>query len=129
VPIAVDIEESDLDIICCSTNKKLFVDSLTKSFSSAKEFNLTEKTINDNFTILAAFVLDSFRVEIFGQNRPTRDQEAYRHMLVEYRILNERGEEFRREIIKQKRKGIKTEQAFASLLGIKGDPYVELLRY
>ena len=49
-------------------------------------------------------------------------------MLAEYKILNNKGLEFKNEIKELKAKGIKTEPAFAKLLGLKGDPYLELLK-
>ena len=45
------------------------------------------------------------------------------------RILEKEGEEFRKQIINLKEKGWKTEPAFAKLLGLKEDPYLELLNY
>ena len=50
-------------------------------------------------------------------------------MLIEYRLLRERGEMFRQEIIALKKQGHKTEPAFAIALGLKGDPYRELLNF
>ncbi len=50
-------------------------------------------------------------------------------MIKEYEILEKEGEEFRKQIINLKEKGWKTEPAFAKLLGLKEDPYLELLNY
>jgi hypothetical protein len=49
-------------------------------------------------------------------------------MITEYRILLEKGEAFRSQIVELKRQGMKTEPAFALLLGLEGDPYLELLK-
>lgn len=49
-------------------------------------------------------------------------------MLIEHQILLEKGESFRQEIISLKKQGIKTEPAFAQLLGLSGDPYEAILR-
>jgi len=48
-------------------------------------------------------------------------------MIIEYRILLEKGEDFRKQLIELKRQGLKTEPAFALLLGLEGNPYTELL--
>ena len=48
-------------------------------------------------------------------------------MLIEYRILNLLGLDFKNKIIQLKRSRLKTEQAFAELLNIKGNPYDKLL--
>ncbi len=49
-------------------------------------------------------------------------------MITEHAILKEKGKNFKQEIIKLKASGLKTEPAFAKLLGIEGDPYEELLK-
>jgi hypothetical protein len=43
--------------------------------------------------------------------------------------LAQHGERFKNEVIKLKKQGIKTEPAFASLLGLPGDPYGALLKF
>ncbi len=79
--------------------------------------------------MVANFKVDSFEIEIFGQNIPSERQNAYRHMLIEHKLIIERGENFRQKIIELKQKGFKTEPAFAILLGLEGNPYIELLKY
>jgi hypothetical protein len=50
-------------------------------------------------------------------------------MLIEHRLLLKHGEAFKNKVIELKQNGLKTEPAFAKLLGIEGDPYEELLKY
>ncbi|MNK30599.1 hypothetical protein D3C87_490190 [compost metagenome] len=50
-------------------------------------------------------------------------------MLIEHQILQEKGEDFRLKIIALKRNGYKTEPAFAKLLNLQGNPYLDLLKY
>lgn len=128
IPIAIDTAKSDLDIICCCNDPAAFVQAVTKTFSGEVDFIISEKSLRGRSTILVQFKLESFNIEIFGQNRPVLEQEAYRHMVVEYNLLKKHGKEFRKKIIQMKDAGIKTEAAFARALGIKGDPYVELLK-
>jgi len=73
-------------------------------------------------------MLEEFPIEIFAQNKPTIEQNAYRHMIAEYKILQEKGEEFKEKIIDLKKKGIKTEPAFGMLLGLE-NPYEDLLKF
>lgn len=73
--------------------------------------------------------MDGFEIEIFGQTIPTKQQFAYRHMMVEHNLLNKYGEVFRQQIIELKRQGHKTEPAFAIALNLTGDPYMELLKF
>lgn len=48
-------------------------------------------------------------------------------MIVEKKILDLKGENFRKRVIELKRKGLKTEPALAELLGLEGNPYEGLL--
>ncbi|SDG25981.1 protein of unknown function [Pedobacter terrae] len=126
IPINIDIKNSDLDIICYVEDKIAFAKELTDYFRHKEGFKITG---NANFkSIKANFFIDGFEFEIFGQSLPTKAQNAYRHMLIEYQILLEKGEVFRQEIISLKKQGYKTEPAFAKLLGLEGNPYEELLK-
>ncbi len=50
-------------------------------------------------------------------------------MIIEHKILSSKGDEFRAEIIRLKQDGLKTEPAFAKMLGLQGNPYEELLKF
>lgn len=102
VPINIDIENSDLDIICCFENKQDFRETITAHFKNEKNFTITENGGLDPSAIVANFVMDHFEIEIFGQSIPTKQQFAYRHMIIENNLLNQFGEEFRRQIIELK---------------------------
>lgn len=129
IPINIDIENSDLDIICYWKNKANFIEKIMFFFEKEAEFNIREVFINDRDSVVASFKIEDFEIEVFGQNIPTKDQNGYRHMLIENEILQSKGNDFRSEIIKLKQNGYKTEPAFAFLLGLKGDPYIKLLEY
>ncbi|BFM43817.1 DUF4269 domain-containing protein [Flavobacterium sp. CFS9] len=129
IPIAIDIESSDLDIICYWKNKTEFIKKLHVTFGNKDNYTIRETVIDNRESIIASFKIDPFEFEIFGQNLPTKEQNAYRHMVIEHEILQSKDENFRSEIIKLKQKGYKTEPAFAFLLGLNGDPYAELLKY
>ncbi|WP_294281578.1 DUF4269 domain-containing protein [uncultured Chryseobacterium sp.] len=131
IPIGIDMEGSDLDIICqvdliCEED---FLDELMfkKIVPQDVEVAVESMVVNGEKSIVLNFVLDGFPVEIFGQNIPPVQQNAYRHMLAEYRILKEKGDGFKQEIIQLKWQGIKTEPAFGLLLGLE-DPYEDLLK-
>lgn len=129
IPINIDIPESDLDIICYWQNVTHFITELEKSFSKEQSFNLRQETINAQKTVIANVWIGDFEIEIFGQNTPTVEQNAYKHLLVEYQILEEKGENFRQKVVALKKQGNKTEPAFAKLLGLEGNPYISLLNY
>jgi hypothetical protein len=128
IPIEIDVEGSDLDIICEVKNEIYFMEFLKQNFHNYNDFSLEEITINDEKSIVLNFVLEEFPIEIFGQNKPTTEQNAYRHMIAEYKIVQEKGEDFKQKIIELKKKGIKTEPAFGILLGLE-NPYEDLLKF
>ncbi len=127
IPIDIDIPDSDLDIICMCTDHSEFADTVTRLFGDERDFTVGEKIFNGVQSTVVKFTTDDFAIEIFAQNIPTCKQNAYRHMIIEHRILMDRDDEFRQEIIRLKQEGYKTEPAFAKLLGIQGDAYSELL--
>jgi len=126
IPLAIDVEASDIDIICCWTDKNEFETCLKKNFNACSNFKIKDNP--ERGSILATFMLDNFQFEIWGQNIPTQQQLGYQHMIIEYRLLVKHGESFRSKIIRLKQQGYKTEPAFAYLLGLHGDPYEELLK-
>lgn len=128
IPIGIDLPESDLDIICQCENHFEFTTDLLKYFFHQKDFKVYSAKQNGIKSTIAKFKTNNFIFEIFGQNIQTEKQNAYRHMIIENRILKEKGEEFKQGILKLKSKGMKTEPAFAKLLGIDGNPYSELLK-
>lgn len=129
IPININIENSDLDIICYWKNKTDFIEKLHLLFEGEVDFSSRATQINEQESVIANFKIDGFEIEIFGQNTPTRNQNGYKHLIKEYEILQAKSESFRLEIIKLKQNGYKTEPAFAHLLGLKGDPYIKLLEY
>lgn len=129
IPIDIAIDSSDLDIGCYWKDKTDFKAILVNAFSRYKAFSCQELSIGDTETVVANFFIDTIEIEIFGQNIPTKQQNGYRHMLIEHQLLEERGDTFREAVIALKANGVKTEPAFARLLNIAGDPYLGLLEY
>lgn len=129
IPINIDIESSDLDVICHWEDKGNFIETLTKLFANENNFHLHECLIENQETIVCNFKVDTFEIEVFGQNIPSEHQNAYRHMLIEHQILQSENEDFRLKIIELKKNGYKTEPAFAKLLDLEGNPYHALLAY
>ena len=129
IPIDIATKDSDLDIACHWTDKANFISSVKKDFSKHIGFKITEAFINDVETVIANFHINAFEVEIFGQNIPVQQQNGYRHMIIEAEILEKESEIFRKEIIRLKENGMKTEPAFANLLQLEGNPYEALLNY
>lgn len=131
IPIEIDIEDSDLDIIC-EVDLRFEEDFLKDLIFSRfiphdAEVKIEYSVLDGEKCITINFMLEEFPIEIFGQNKPVKEQNAYRHMIAEYKILQEKGESFKQKIIELKKQGIKTEPAFGMLLGLE-NPYEDLLK-
>ncbi len=129
IPIDIDIPESDLDIICHIQDIPSFKNHLNELFQSYCSYRIREKQIRNQTCIIASFDYDGFLIEIFGQHTPTVQQWAYLHMVIEHEIIQKNGPGFKEQIRLLKLQGIKTEPAFAQLLGIQGDPFQGLIDY
>ena len=131
IPIEIDIEGSDLDIICEVDLRfeEDFLDIImfSKLIPVEVDVEVEYPILNGEKCITLNFILEDFPIEIFGQNKPSVEQNAYRHMIAEYKILKEKGEDFKQKIIELKKKGIKTEPSFGMLLGLE-NPYEDLLK-
>ncbi|AZA53708.1 DUF4269 domain-containing protein [Chryseobacterium sp. G0201] len=127
IPIEIDIEGSDLDIICEVENETEFMGVLNQILPQNIDFKIETNVINKENCIVLNSILEEFPIEIFGHNKPTTEQNAYRHMIVEYKILLAKGDDFKQKIIELKKKGIKTEPAFGLLMNLES-PYEDLLK-
>ena len=124
VPIGIDIGDSDLDIVCQASDMDVFCDFAESCFGRYGNFNIRRKS--DSCTIVCFSTLGE-KFEIYCTTGNPSLSNGYRHMIVEYRILNLADERFRHEVLRLKRSGIKTEPAFARLLNLSGDPYEAVL--
>lgn len=131
IPIEIDIESSDLDIICEVDLRfeENFLEYLTLSnlIPIDVDVKIENLMVNGEKSIVLNCMLDGFPIEIFGQNKPVTEQNAYRHMISEYKILQEKGEDFKQKIIELKKRGLKTEPAFGLLMNLE-NPYEDLLK-
>lgn len=127
IPIDVDIESSDLDLICYAADPDQFALETGDCFRTMADFESHIVIRDDLPTAIVRFRHPAFAIELFAQGRPVHEQRAYRHMLIEARILELGGEPARTAIRELKRSGLKTEPAFAAYLNLSGDPYLTLL--
>lgn len=127
-PIGLNVAGSDLDLVCRCTHVPVFEDHLYAEFGQLPSFRMYRSDAYEKTAVVAQFDLEDFPVEIFGQDLPSIEQNAYRHMCTEHAILQERGDAFRQQILELKQNGMKTEPAFGKLLQLH-DPYVALLDY
>lgn len=128
LPLDIFLEgKSDLDISCEVYNDEAFVSIIKKSFSDHPHFTIRQKKLGSVHSTIITFKLEDFPVEIVSQPLPILKQVAVQHLKIEYTILQQHDDSFKEHIMELKRKGLKTEPAFAELLHLKGDPYEALL--
>lgn len=126
IPIRIDTLQSDLDIVMEVHNFDVFEQEMRSLYGSYKEFKIKKKKIKTTESIKVNFEFEGFKFELFAQPKPVRNQNAYRHMIVEHMLLIQHPH-IREEILRLKENGLKTEPAFAQVLNIDGDPYDELI--
>lgn len=129
IPIEINIENSDIDIIGETSNFEKATNHLTESFSHYLEFKIDQLTNNNETCLTCNFRIDAFEIEIYLENKIPTEQNAYRHMLIEAKLLEKFDESFKNKVIELKKNGYKTEPAFAKVLELKGNPYLALLEY
>jgi hypothetical protein len=139
LPLGIDTPSSDLDILCHVVDLDMFAAVVCGFYGGHPDFALRRTQKNELPVVIATFTYSSsgsefFRIEIFGQPRPSRAQHAYRHMLAEWRLLEiarrlDGGRDRARVALRAlKLRGIKTEPAFGRYFHLPGNPYETLLR-
>ncbi|MFQ5653039.1 MAG: DUF4269 domain-containing protein, partial [bacterium] len=113
VAIGVDVDGSDLDIICEVHDFVDFRQTLETSFGHYDHFQVWRRDRGPIPAMVAKFSHPHFPIEVFGQSRPVEKQNAYRHLMVCNRLLRIGGEKARQQILALRGRGMKTEPAFA----------------
>jgi len=124
-PLDLTVPGSDLDIICEAPNLAAFRQTLA-AFAAYPNYAVRLASTAEP-ALVASFEVEGLAVEVFGQDLPTARQNGYRHLVVEARLLAAGGAALRQRVLALKTKGVKTEPAFAQVLGLAGDPYQALL--
>jgi predicted metalloenzyme YecM len=128
-PLDIYTETSDLDIILEAFDFNILSASLVKHFGSSQEFKITSLEVDHQPTLICNFIFDGIPFEVFAQNRPSVQQTAYLHLLIEERLLKIGGDSFKQKVKNARLSGVKTEPAFAEILMINTDPFKSLLDF
>jgi Domain of unknown function (DUF4269) len=130
-PLGLQIDGSDLDIACTCDDLAAFERALRASLAAvaaaASGPIRIERLPLAPEAVVAAFTWEDLAIEIFCQPLPVYEQAGFRHLVVEGRLLAIGGAALRDRVRELKRAGVKTEPAFARVLGLEGDPYAALL--
>ncbi|RUT46989.1 DUF4269 domain-containing protein [Paenibacillus anaericanus] len=129
IPLDINVEGSDLDIICEVSDFDSFERYVEIKFGSYEGYTCIRRYVDAVQRIKVNFQCGHWPIELFGQDIPTQEQNGYRHMIIEHKILEVHGKQFKDRVRTLKQSGVKTEPAFAQILGLEGDPYQALLEY
>ena len=127
VPIDCDLPESDLDMVCYAPDLDRMHEYLSAELGEMPGFAIKQKNLFGVDSVICRLQLGVWPVEIVAQPLPVQHQRAYGHMLAEALLLYRGGPEINDIIRGLKRRGLSTEEAFASHFGLPGDPYEALL--
>lgn len=132
IPLAIDLPESDLDILCFAPDLRIFAEYCQKIAPRLTDYRERQMVLRGIPSFVASGRFENFELEIFAQPIPVQKQWGYRHLLIEARLLKLAGEPLRLRIIELKHAGLKTEPAFAHCLQLPSDsspddPYAALL--
>lgn len=126
-PLDLQVDGSDLDILTESMDLKSFRQIVQSSFQTQEGFRDKITSIRGVPSFVCGFTFHGFEIEIFCQDQPVTEQDGFLHLLAEYRLLERACSKFRGAILELKKTGIKTEPAFAQVLGLPGNPYESML--
>ena len=129
MPLDLNTQNSDADILFYSDNFNLLADKLNKKFSGFSNYSVKDSETREGPCLLCRFNFDGLDIEIFAQEIDPLQQHAHQHFLVENRLIKIFGNEFKQRVLSRKEVGEKTEPAFAAELGlsIEADAYLDLL--
>lgn len=126
-PLGLQVENSDLDILMCAQNIDQLSDELKERYGHFSHYKAQRVFVDELDSLIVNFSFEQVSFEVFAQNKPVAFQKAFTHFQIEERLLKMGGDEFQKAVITQRQEGLKTEPAFAQVLGLKSDPFNELL--
>jgi hypothetical protein len=126
LPLGLSVPGSDIDIVCHASEPTAFTEVVWEHFRSSDGFVLYQWLAQAR-PLVARFEWGGWTFEVFGDSRPVDQQPGWVHFEIERRLLALDDGRLRKAIVQQRSQGVKTEPAFARVLGISGDPYRALL--
>ena len=127
-PIGINTDSSDLDIIMEVQDFAGFEKTAKSLFGHLENFRMKRLVSREKPAVKVNFKYAGFEFELFGQAVPSKEQDAYLHMVIEEAVMRQ-NPWVKAKVIQLKKSGQKTEPAFCTVLGLEGDPYIGLLNY
>ncbi|WP_420144913.1 DUF4269 domain-containing protein [Sphingobium sp.] len=124
-PLGIDLPCSDIAILCAVYDSDTFSAHVRQACGNRDRFEIIRRP--ELNAVIVRFDDQGWPFESFGQNLPVAQQNGWRHFAIERRLLALGGPNLRAAVMTQRRAGLKTEPAFATILALPGDPYAALL--
>jgi hypothetical protein len=125
-PLGLDLPGSDIDVLCFAPDPCTFTNIVWRAFCDAPAF-IAKQWVDPPRAVVVSFEAAGWQIQLYGEATPVERQRGWRHFVVERRVLTFGGRDFREAVLALRQRGIKTEPAFAAVLGLRSDPYVALL--
>ena len=125
-PLGLDLPASDIDVVWGTPDADAFAAAVWNAFGTYAKFRMWQNITLDP-PVVATFAAAGGTIELFGRASPVSEQHEWRHFLVEQRLLALWGDSFRAAVTARRSTSMKTEPAFAAVLGLDGHPYQALL--
>lgn len=126
LPLGLSAPASDIDIVCHVPDAIAFAEVVWRRYRSCDGFTLYQ-WCSSRRPVVARFEWAGWPFELFGDPRPVDQQEGWLHFEIERRLLALDDGRLRKVVAAHRERGMKTEPAFAAVLGIAGDPYAGML--
>lgn len=123
IPLGIDTSDSDVDIIFCKPESDQFITQQVLQTALSSNWTLDKQSLNH-----LKFLTSSGLIEFYFENTPTSEQNGFVHFQIEEKILKYSNPQFKSKIQILKNQKVATEPAFANVLKIAGDPYIELYK-
>lgn len=125
-PLGLDLADSDIDVLCHAPDPMQFLLVIWTVFGNYPAF-AARQWVSGERPVIAEFSAEGWTFELFGCPQPVGEQIGWRHFRIEQRLLALGGTRLRTLVMEQRRRGLKTEPAFAAVLSLTGNPYQALL--
>jgi hypothetical protein len=126
LPLGIALPDSDIDLICHAPDRAAIAELIWAKFGSAPGFAMYQWSARGR-PLIARFDAEGWPFEIFASAELVQDQTGWQHFEVERRLLDLGGFALRHQVMALRETGVKTEPAFAIVLGLSGDPYEALI--
>ncbi|GAB4072911.1 DUF4269 domain-containing protein [Ancylobacter sonchi] len=127
-PLGLDLAGSDIDIdiVCHAREPEAVARLMWDEFRREQHFRLWQWR-KDGRPVVASFTAAGWPFEVFAAPCPVAGQAGWRHFRVEQRLLALGGDGLRAAVMARRQAGLKTEPAFAAVLGLAGNPHAAML--